>query len=41
MYIIVKYQKNGGLKMKKIINNPNNVVSEALLGLAKACPELK
>lgn len=27
--------------MKKIINNPNNVVSEALLGLAKACPELK
>ncbi len=27
--------------MKKIINNPNNVVSEALQGLAKACPELK
>jgi dihydroxyacetone kinase-like protein len=41
MYNIVKYQKNGGLKMKKIINNPNNVVSEALLGLAKAYPELK
>ncbi|MGB7604098.1 MAG: dihydroxyacetone kinase subunit DhaK [Lutisporaceae bacterium] len=27
--------------MKKIINHPNNVVSEALQGLAKAYPELK
>jgi phosphoenolpyruvate---glycerone phosphotransferase subunit DhaK len=27
--------------MKKIINHPNNVVSEALLGLSKAYPELK
>jgi dihydroxyacetone kinase-like protein len=27
--------------MKKIINNPNNVVSEALQGLAKAYPDLK
>ncbi|KUO72075.1 MAG: dihydroxyacetone kinase [Clostridia bacterium BRH_c25] len=27
--------------MKKIINHPNNVVSEALQGLVKACPELQ